>query len=291
MPTNTEPQLVVRAATAADADTCGRICYEAFAAISNAHGFPCDLPGTEAGTELLRMMFSNPTFYAVVAESNGRTVGSNVLLEQCPIQGIGPLTIDPKSQNVGLGRTLMLAVMNRAQQNGASGLRLVQAAYHNRSLALYTSLGFDIREPLSCLQGKTRERNVAGCVVRQAKLGDEATCNELSRRIHGFDRGAELTQAIQQGTAQVVERGDRITGYTTNLGLFGHSTTETNVDMQALLTSAESFAGPGVLVPSRNSALMRWCLMNGLRVVQPMTLMTTGLYNDPAGSWLPSIFF
>lgn len=89
----------------------------------------------------------------------------------------------------------------------------------------------------------------------------------------------------------MVERGTRVTRYTTHLGFFGHATAETNVDMQALIASADSFAGPGILVPSRNSALMRWCLANGLRVVQPMTLMSTGLYNDPARSWLPSIVF
>lgn len=61
--------------------------------------------------------------------------------------------------------------------------------------------------------------------------------------------------------------------------------------MKALLASVESFAGPGILVPSRNSALLRWCLANGLRVVQPMTLMSTGLYTDPAGAWLPSVIF
>ena len=98
-------------------------------------------------------------------------------------------------------------------------------------------------------------------------------------------------QAINQGTAQVVERGGRLTGYTTNLAFFGHSTAETNVDLQALIASVESFEGPGILVPSRNSTLFRWCLDNGLRVVQPMTLMSIGLYNDPDGAWLPSISF
>jgi hypothetical protein len=45
------------------------------------------------------------------------------------------------------------------------------------------------------------------------------------------------------------------------------------------------------LVPSRNAPLMRWCLENGLLVVQPMTLMSVGFYNEPAGARLPSIFF
>lgn len=54
---------------------------------------------------------------------------------------------------------------------------------------------------------------------------------------------------------------------------------------------AEAFGGPGILVPTRNAALFRWRLDNGLRVVEPMTLMTIGLYNEPAGAWLPSILF
>jgi hypothetical protein len=207
------------------------------------------------------------------------------------IRGVGPITIDPGAQNLGVGRKLMQAVIDRANERGAAGIRLVQAAFHNRSLSLYTSLGFDIREPLSCVQGRTLERSVPGCMVRPAKADDGDACNALSLRVHGFDRGVELAQAIEQGTARVVERGGRITGYTTHLAFFGHSTAETNLDLQSLIASAESFAGSGILVPSRNHALLRWCLTNGLRVVQPMTLMSDGVYNDPSGAWLPSVLF
>ena len=156
---------------------------------------------------------------------------------------------------------------------------------------LFSTPGFDIREPLSCMQGRVLQRTVPGCGVRRAQDADLANCNALSHQVHGFDRGIELAQAIQQATARVVEREGRITGYATDLAFFGHATAESNLDLQALLASVESFGGPGVLVPSRNNALLRWCLSNGLRVVQPMTLMSSGLYNEPAGSWLPSILF
>jgi hypothetical protein len=291
MSPKTKSNVVVRSAAPEDGPVCGRICYDAFSMISLAHGFPCDFPGTEVTTGLLSMLFSSPGFYCVVAEVDGSVVGSNVLDERSVIRGLGPITIDPSAQNLGAGSELMQAVMDRARERGAAGVRLVQAAFHNRSLSLYTSLGFDIREPLSCMQGRTLERSIPGCEVRPAKPDDANSCNALSRRVHGFDRGVELAQAIEQGTARVVERGGRVTGYATHLAFFGHSTAETNLDLQSLIASAESFAGPGILVPSRNSALLRWCLENGLRIVQPMTLMSAGLYNEPVGAWLPSVFF
>lgn len=291
MSSKRQPAVVVRTAQQQDTAVCGQICYDAFSSLNAAHGFPLDFPGPEASTGLLSMMFSDPGFYCVVAESDGQIVGSNCLDERSTIRGVGPITIDPSAQNLGVGRKLMQTAMDRAHERGAAGIRLVQAAFHNRSLSLYASLGFDVREPLSCMQGRTLERSIPGCAVRLAKPDDAVACNDLSLRVHGFDRAVELAQAIAQGTARVVERAGRVTGYTTHLAFFGHSTAETNADLQSLIASVESFAGPGILVPSRNNTLLRWCLANGLHVVQPMTLMSTGLYNEPAGAWLPSILF
>jgi hypothetical protein len=75
------------------------------------------------------------------------------------------------------------------------------------------------------------------------------------------------------------------------LAFFGHAVGETNLDLQALIAAADGFGGPGILVPTRNAELFRWCLANGLRVAEPMTLMTLGLYNEPAGAYLPSILY
>lgn len=291
MPPKHAPDVTLRTAKPEDSAACGRICYEAFSALNGAHGFPCDFPGPEASTGLLSMMFSHPGFYCVVAENEGRIVGSNCLDERAAIAGVGPITVDPGAQNLGIGRKLMQAVMDRANGRGSAGIRLVQSAFHNRSLSLYAGLGFDIREPLSCLQGRTLQRSVPGCEVRPARPADASACNVLSRQVHGYDRGADLAQAVQQGTALVVERQGRITGYATDLAFFGHATAETNLDLQSLIAAVESFKGPGILVPARNNALFRWCLANGLRIVQPLTLMSIGLYNEPAGAWLPSILF
>lgn len=292
MATANQAAISIRTARPEDAEACGQVCFEAFSTINAEHGFPCDFPGPEVTVGLMSMLFAHPEeFYCVVAEIDGRVVGSNVLDERSAIRGIGPITVDPKVQNSGAGRKLMERVIDRSWEREAAGVRLVQAAFHNRSMSLYASLGFDVREPLACLQGTTRERSVAGCAVRLATAADLDACNELSRRVHGFDRGGDLAHSIETGSARVVERSGRVTGYASDLAFFGHSTAETTLDLQALIASAEEFGGPGILAPTRNAALLRWCLANGLRIVQPMTLMSMGLYNEPAGAWLPSVSF
>jgi hypothetical protein len=61
--------------------------------------------------------------------------------------------------------------------------------------------------------------------------------------------------------------------------------------MEALIAAAPVLAPPGFLVPTRNARLLRWCLGQGFRIVQPMTLMSIGLYNEPVGAFLPSILY
>jgi len=291
MAAQAQAEVRIRGAKLEDCAICGKICYDAFASLSAKHGFPADFPNPEASTDLITSLFSAPGFYCVVAECDGRIVGSNCLDERAMIAGIGPITVDPSSQNAGVGRRLMQTVMERARGRCPAGMRLVQAAYHNRSLSLYTNLGFDVREPLSCVQGRTREREIAGCTVRRAGMNDLHRCNELSRRVHGFDRGEDLAHSITENTAMVVERAGRITGYASTLAYWGHATAESNSDLKALIASAESFGGAGLLVPSRNHDLLRWCLANGLKITQPLTLMSIGLYKQPEGAWLPSVLF
>lgn len=291
MSTPAVSQVAIRIARTKDAAVCGPICYQAFHEISTRHNFPPDVPDPEHAVGLLTNLFSHPHFYCVVAEVDGKIAGSNCLDERSPIAGVGPITVDPTVQNKGVGRRLMEAVLERAREQHRAGVRLVQAAFHNRSLSLYTSLGFDAREPLSCMQGMPLRRCVPGCEVRAATLSDLDAMSSLCRFVHGHDREGEVVDAIDQGAAKVVERAGRITGYTTGIAFFGHSMGETLTDLQALIAAAESFEGPGMLVPTRNAALFRWCLENGLRVVQPMTLMSMGLYNEPAGAWLPCISF
>ena len=215
--------ITIRRAKPQDAPVCGRVCFDAFYKISTSHGFPCDFPSPEVAVGLLSMMFSHPGFYCVVAESDGCVVGSNCLDERSAIAGLGPITVDPSMQDRGVGRKLMEAVLVRARERNFPGVRLLQSAFHNRSVALYSRLGFDVREPVSVMQGAPPGVSFPGYVVRPAKADDAAACDALCRRVHGFERSGEVTDAISQNTARVVEHLGRITGYATGIGYFAHA--------------------------------------------------------------------
>jgi GNAT superfamily N-acetyltransferase len=283
--------VTLRRGEAADAPALGDICYRAFKAIAEAHNFTPDIPGPEHATGFISGLISHPGFYDIVALQDGKVVGSNFLDERSPISGVGPITIDPAAQNAGVGRALMDAVMRRSDERGFAGIRLLQAGYHSRSLSLYLKLGFDVREHLACVQGPPLRRSIPGYAVRSAAAADLDACNRVCFRVHGHHRSGEVADAIAQGSASVVERAGRITGYAAPVGFFGHAVSETTDDLEALIAAAEAFPGPGFIVPTRNGELMRWCLANGLRVTQALTLMSIGLYNEPQGAWLPSVLF
>jgi predicted N-acetyltransferase YhbS len=286
-----------------DADKVGKIIFEAFSAVADKHSFPPDFPSADVARGLASSLLSNPRFYSIVAEDNTSNggedkdsiVGSNFLDERSNIvAGVGPLTIDPKYQNKGTGRQLMINVLERAKNKNFPAIRLLQASYHSRSLALYATLGFEVREPISNMQGKPIQEAIPGRSVRAATESDTESCNTICKTVHGHDRNGELQDSIKQGSAKVVLHENKITGYTCGLTFFNHSVGLTNDDLKALISSAtndDSYGGPGILIPSRNTQLFRWCLNNGLRLVQQLTLMTIGLYNEPAGSYMPSILY
>lgn len=300
--TNTEHDLRLRPGVINDAKEVGKIIFEAFSGIADKHGFPREFPTVDIGINVASSFLSNPGFYSVVAEDTegdgNKVIGSNFLDERSNIvAGVGPITIDPKFQNKGAGRQLMSNVMERARSKNYPAIRLLQTSYHNRSLALYTSLGFDVREPISTMQGKPISAVIPGRSVRVATQSDLESCNAICRAIHGHDRNGELKDSIKQGIAKVVLHGEKITGYTSGLTYFNHTVGFTNDDLKALIASAliasetDCYGGPGILIPTRNAELFRWCLDNDLRLVHQLTLMTIGMYNEPAGYYMPSILY
>ncbi|HEU5001631.1 MAG TPA: GNAT family N-acetyltransferase [Actinomycetota bacterium] len=282
-------RLHLRRGTAADADACGRIFWEAFASVASRHDFPAEPVTSQFAAMMAPLWLGQAGIDCVVAEAEGALVGCAFSDRRDPVIGIGPVCVAPQAQDAGIGRAMMQWLLHGYIQEGAAAVRLVQTAYHYRSLALYAKLGFVVREPLSVVSGSPLGVVIPGRSVRPASADDLPVCNAICSSVHGHDRGAELGEAAGMGMAVVVEKAGEVTGYATGFGYGFHAVGRENADLMALIGSAPSILGLGILVPSRNAELLRWCLGNGLHIVQQSTLMTIGHYQEPAGAWLPSI--
>ena len=140
-----------------------------------------------------RRCSSHPQFYSVVAEpsmvaSSAATSSMNVPTSS----GVGPITVDPAVQIRNIGAAPDAGRNRPRRTKECRGVRLLQAGFHNRSLALYTKLGFRTREMVSVLQGVPLGQKFPGYEVRTATPADVPACNRVCRRVHGFDREAEL---------------------------------------------------------------------------------------------------
>lgn len=279
----------LRTVEPSDIPACGTAMYEAFSSIAEQHNFPPDFPSAEAAGGLLNMMLGAPNFDAFVAEEDGTIAGSIFVSRRSPVGGISVITVDPNVQNRAIGRQLMLYGMESLAEQGHTRQQLIQAGYHNRSLCLYAKLGFIASDLLSNMTGDPIREDIPGRTVRQAKETDADACNTLCRSVHGFDRAGEVGLAIAQGRATVVETDGKISGYTTGVGFVGHGVGKSNDDLKALIASVDEFMGPGVLIPTTNGELFRWCLDKGLRVSQQLTLMDTAPEGRPDGAYWPSI--
>lgn len=283
--------LILRPGRPEDATLCGTICYEAFKGIAEEHRFPASYTSAQVAIARMQERLAHSGFYGVVAELEGRVVGSNFLDERAAIAGLGPVTVDPAVQNRTLGRQLMQHVLDRVTARQGPGVRLVQAAYHTRSLCLYAKLGFEVRDMLARMTGPPLALHLPGYTARPAWPDDLAACNGVCEHVHGHDRSGELADAIQQQTATVVEHAGRLCGYATVIGVSGHAVGETTDAVKALIAAAPAFERGGFLVPLRNGELFRWCLAHGLRAAVPQTLMSCGFYQEPTGAYLPSVLY
>jgi len=277
-----------------DAEICGKIGYEAHKTISSAHGYPSELPSEEFGIALIRRLLSNPNSWGVLAERQGKMLGSIFLhkFPPSPVAVIGPLTVHPSAEG-GVGKILMDAALTRARKQHHDQIRLVQSPSHIRSFVLYTKCGFTLRESLFMMQGQPLSGggiNATNANVRPVcDDNDISLCNELCKSVHGFSREMELRQAKDQGVATMIERDGVISGYAAGIGIFGHAVAKTNGDLKALIANASTILGPGFFAPARNYEVINWLLQNGFRIGWPANLMTIGPYQEPLTPFLPSL--
>jgi len=268
----------------------GRICYEAFKEVQEAHGFAPDFPTVDVARQVLGMLVERNDFYGVVAVLDGQTVGSNFLALMDPVAGLGPITIDRSCQGRGVGRALMEDVIAFARRNNIEQVRLFQDSFNVISLSLYASLGFDVKEAAAFMQAEPAAE--ADESVRPIVETDLPAIEELSKRIYKSSRRNEVAAAAPYGfEAFLREQQGRVTAYLIP-GIFGHGVAETEEDALALIGEAARRLPPPharFFCPLSQASFFRQALKAGCQVIKVMNYMAMGRYEPPANVWMPSV--
>jgi len=279
----------LRQVRAEDVPELGRICCEAFKDISESHGFETDFPSIEFGQQVVGMLTAQEDVYGVAAFDGDAPKGSNFLELWDEVAGIGPVSVDVSSQGDGIGRKTMENVVAHARERGFQQVRLCQDSFNMRSLALYASVGFVVKEPLSFMALATT--NTPDATFRPATVGDLDAMDELCRSIHGFSRRNETERLMSFGFPAFVVDNGGLRGYLLGTAM-GHGVARSDADMVALVNGLGATAPDShTLIPLRNGALYRGLIGAGHKNQKVMNLMALGEYEDPKGTFCPSVLF
>jgi predicted N-acetyltransferase YhbS len=284
------PEIALRPPTPADTGELGRICYEAFKDVSEAHGFESDFTSVEMAQGIIGGMVRNETVYGTAALVDGKLAGSNFVFKADDAAGIGPVNVDPARQGLGLGRRVMEDVLRYCEDSGFEMVRLVQDAFNMVSMSLYASLGFDTKAPLGLM--RLAEGAPTDDRIRLLPEDEMGAADDLCLAIYRISRRNELANRAAIGMPPLgIYRGGALRGYLCP-GMIGHGVAETEEDMLALMRQAGRIAGPSsVICPLTEGSLFRRALADGHRLVKIMNLMTLGPYEEPQGVWIPSVGF
>ena len=160
------------------------------------------------------------------------------------------------------------------------------------SISLYVSLGFDTKHPVAVMQPAPGEQPDDS--IRPVTEDDLQTIDELSRRIYKVSRRNEVTSGMRGPFRPYLrERGGGVVGYY-SLGIGGHGVAETEDDMVALVRETARqmpLDFHRVLCPLTEGSLYRKLLATGARNIKIMNLMALGPYEEPRGTYCPSVLF
>jgi GNAT superfamily N-acetyltransferase len=267
----------------------GHILYEAFRDIAESHGFPSDFPSEDFARFVFGLLLQQERVHTAALYAEGAPRGSSFLNMWGDVAGVGPVSVAIEAQGGGFGRRIMLDMLEHAKAQGFEMVRLCQDSFNMRSLALYASLGFDVKEPVA--EMALSAAGPVDAAFRAATPGDFEAMDALCRQIYRVSRRGEYDALTRSGfPAFVLDRG-RITGYLLSTAL-GHGVAESDDDMLALLSSmGATLPNAMATLPMRSGDLYRRAVAAGHRNVKVMNLMALGPYEEPQGTYCPSTMF
>eukprot|EP00803_Ostreobium_quekettii_P009377 evm.model.scf_1841EXC.2 EVM.evm.TU.scf_1841EXC.2 scf_1841EXC:12263-15257(+) len=327
---------VIRPATPEDIEPIAQLLDHAFSSFYGPLGAPSVFPESRDPVDVPELVTKGKTlrdgieqFVAVSVDNDGNeveVVGVNGVDLRDHVAGIGVLAAKPNSGCRGVGRALMKKAIELAENDKKETIALLVDSWALGAFALYSSLGFEVAEPMAVVEGvigeKAAEEALAwaegeGLEIRRMGEGDVEGCAELFSRCFGVGRGVGIrdSQEAPTGATALVavrRRGgeaggtgaqEEVVGYTTMLSMGGHYLAENEQVLKALVAHGSQMVAAGGGLPGMgfsmnvltesNPGFLRWALGAGLRVQRHVMFMTRGrqIERAPGVAYCPDGFY
>lgn len=303
--------ITVRRLTPEDIPTAAKICHEAFNTWTASVGLPPEYPPPEIANvpeELLKQGLQDGFEGFVAVDEKGTILGSSLVEVRDHIAGIGPLSVSTDAASKGIGKMLMQAAMQAAQNNGKEIVRLHQISSNRKSFSLYLACGFDPLVTCNHYEGVCTASAPEGFSFHGLAEKYVDACDELHERVYGYPRHNDITaKAKRQKVSHpapggvVLDAGGNVVAYSTGCFLSGHSVAATfeafqvlTVGMSKIIEEARSGGAPlppcTFHVPHTYPEVLRWLARNGFMLLRQVVQMGYGPHVAPKnGYYMPAI--
>jgi len=274
------------------------VITRAFNTVNARYGYPSEFPEPNVSTLMSRYYLSQDPEGCLVAERDGNICGSVFGRRRGDRVSVGPVSVDPACQAIGVGRRMMEALFDLYPD--AVSFRLTQAAFNKESFSLYSKTGFVAAEQLLRLERPpapvTPEEDEPH--VRVVTAENAPLVADLDRRLTGAERERELATLFGMGRVYVYGGDSDIQGYVATMPtpgptLLGPAVAHSEAQLGALVRAALRDIGPrasGLHLPARFAPTIDECYRLGFRLFSLETFMVRGEWSPPQALYLHSLF-
>ena len=187
---------------------------------------------------------SQPECRPVVAELDGRIVGTGVGTINGAVGWVGTIWVDPACRGAGLGRELTTAIVDGLEDAGCRTLVLVAT---DEGRLLYERLGFALQTRYQILEaaGLAADAATLDPGIRPFQAADLDGMRSLDREATGEDRGHAIRRFVGPETTKVLEVDGTIRGFVIRAPWGGGATIAADpADALRILDARRRASGP-----------------------------------------------
>jgi GNAT superfamily N-acetyltransferase len=281
-----------------DIDVVAPVITRAFNAVNARYGYPSEFPEPSVSTLMSRYYLSQDPEGCLVAEQDGNFCGSVFSRLRGDRVSIGPVSVDPACQAVGVGRRMMQALFDLYPD--AASFRLTQSAFNKESFSLYSKTGFVAAEQLLHLERPPAPVTPEGDEprVRVVTAENAPLVVDLDRRLTGAEREREMATLFGMGRVYAYGGDSDIQGYVATMPtpgptFIGPAVAPSEAHLGALIRAALRDIGPrttGLHLPARFAPTIDECFRLGFRLFSLETFMVRGEWRPPDTFYLHAMF-